>query len=457
VSQDNFFEYGIAIDNGTPTRANVGQVVNFTQNGLAHGNHTVTVVDVPPACTGTAARTVALQGNDTATVAFNIQCPRTTGDVRLNVTTTGSDLDTDYVLTLNGSPGPVIPANGSVTYTGFPPGTFTFGLLDVETNCAAPPDQQATVVVGQLTTISFAITCAPVAVLRFVSTVTGADRDPDGLLVTVDNVASRIDAGATTHVRIPIGTRTYTTSDLQPNCNATGATTGTHTVAAGDTVTINLALSCAAIAAGAAGTATLVEAAGDTTARPAGAPGGYDILGMKVRYAPGFMILAFRFHKNVLSPATDDIAALYGILEFDVDENASTGGQPFINSFGGNSTQGVDYAADFFLTDTASVQLIRTPGGDIGFDAGLVRVRYDADSLVMFVPLSKLGNDDGKMTVTMVFGTGDRPTDIAPNTGQGTVQPPTPLLAARAGTSGRVVLGQTRIVLPKPGTWKRNR
>ena len=457
-SQDNFFEYGISIDNGTPTRGFVGQNLLFTHNGLAHGNHSITAVDVPPACSGAAARSVTLQGNDTAAVIFNILCPRTTGDLRVNMTTTGSDLDNQYILTFNGTLGPLVPANGTVTFTGFPPGSFTFGLSDVVSNCTVPPDQQATVVVGQLTTINFAITCSAVAVLRFVSSVTGDDRDPDGLLVTVDNAVSRIAAGGTTHVRIPVGTRTYTSSDLQPNCGVTGPTTGTHTVAAGDTVTVNLALACTAFPAGSAGTATLVEAAGDTTARPSGMPAGYDILGMKVRYAPGFMIIAVRFHRNVLSPATQDIDALYGWLELDIDETGSTGKEPFVNSFGGNSAMGADYVADFFFADTAGVQLVRTPDDNNGFDAGFVRMRHDADSLVLFVPLNKLQNDDGRMTVTMVFGTGDRPTDIAPNTGQGTLQPPIPVMAIRAGGArAPVALDPKRIALPKAGTWKRNR
>lgn len=458
-SQDNFFEYGISVDDGTPRRAFVGQTLFFTENGLAHGEHTIEVVDVPQACTGTAAKSVTLRGDDTAAVIFNIACPRTTGDLRFTVTTTGTDIDENgYVLTVDGLPGPTMPANGSITFNNVPPDSYTFGLTGAEPNCTLPPDQTVNITAGQLTQVNFTVTCAPVGVLRFITSVSGADRDPDGMLVTVDAATRRIPSSGTTNVRVAVGTRTYTLTDRQPNCAATGPTTGTHTLAAGDTVVVTTGLDCAAIPAGTAGTTTLTENAADTLPNAA-PPGAYDILAVRTRYTPGFMILSVRFQKTVETPANFTETAQYGWIEFDVDESSATGKAPFINSFGGSSTQGGDYFVDFFDTDTAAVQLIRTPTtSGPAFDGGRVRVRYDADSLVLFVPLEKLGNDDGKMTVTMVLGNGLRPTDIAPNTGQGTVQPPAPMLAARAGNMTRITLDPTpKSPAPTPGTWKPNR
>jgi hypothetical protein len=458
-SQDNFFQYGIAIDNGTPRLAFVGEQVAFTQTGLAHGAHTVSVVDVPPACSGAVARQVSLRGDDTAAVAFTIVCPRTTGDLRITVTTTGNDLDTEYLLTLNGSAVAEVPVNATVTFNALPPGTYTIGLADVEPNCVAPASQQGTVTQGQLTTLTFNVTCTAVGVLRFVSSASGDDRDPDGFLVTVGTNATHIASSATTNIRVPLGTHSYTTSDLQANCIASGPTSGTHTFAAGDTITVTLSLACTAVPSGTAGVVTVSEAAGDTTAKPANRPGGYDVIGMNARYADGFLMVAVRFHKPLISPATGDPAALYGYLELDVDENSSTGMPAIANQFGGNSTHGVDYLVDIFTTDTASAELYRTPNEQTVFDAGRVRVRVDADSIVVLLPLAKLENDDGSMTMTMVFGTGDRPTDIVPNAGQAGARPQTPLRALRgSGTSAvRVVLDPARLALPKAGTWRRNR
>jgi hypothetical protein len=58
----------------------------------------------------------------------------------------------------------------------------------------------------------------------------------------------------------------------------------------------------------------------------------------------------------------------------------------------------------------------------------------------------------------MLLGTDDRPTDIAPNTGQGLVQPAAPILAAIRGATPRmrVVLDKKPIVIPnKSGAWRR--
>lgn len=459
-SQDDFFEYGITIDGGTPRRAFVGQTVVFTQGGLAHGAHTVAIVDAPPACTGTGTRNVTLRGDDTVAVIFTINCPRTTGDMRVNVTTTGVDFDPNgYLMTFNSQIVTELPTNGSVTFNFIEPGTYTVGLADVAANCTATPQQSVTISSGQLSTVSFTVTCTAVGILRFVNSITGADRDPDGALVTVDGVSSRVTFGGTTNVRVPAGTRSYSVSDVQPNCTVTGPTTGTHTLAGGDTVTVTLAADCSAIPAGTAGTTTITEAAGDTLPNPSNGPGAYDIIGMNARYTPGFMILAIRFQKAVQSPATGLASALYGYLEFDIDESGSTGKPAFVNSFGGNSSQGVDYFLDFFLTDTASTQLVRTPTpSQPFFSGGRVRVRYEGDSLVVIVPLNKLANDDGRMTVTMVLGTGDRPTDIAQNVGEARVQPPAPLLALRGDAQTRVVLDPTPIApAPTAGKWRRNR
>ena len=457
-SPDNFFEYGVRIDNGNAIRAFVGQDLSFTQNGLSNGNHTVSVVDVPEDCTGARARTVSLKG-DTAAVVFSLSCPRTTGDLVITIETTGVELDELYSLTVNGLPGPELGVNGSTTFNGVPPNSYVLGLTDVEPNCSVPAEQTATVTAGQLTTITFSITCNPVGVLRFVTSTSGQERDPDGILVTIDDVTTRIGGTGTTNVRVATGTRSYTLSDHQPNCSLSVPASATLTLAPGDTVTIAADLSCASIPTAAAGIVTLAETPGDTMPRPPGTPASYDVLGMSARYVGGFLILGIKFQKPLISPATLDPAALYGYLEFDSDVNSSTGKEAFVNAWGGSSTQGVDYFTYFWFTDTASMQLIQSPTRDGPFyDAGRVRARFNGDSLVLILPLSKLSNTDGRMSITMLLGTDDRPTDIAPNTGQAGVQPSAPVLAARrAGSAGmRVVLDRKPIVVPvESGAWKR--
>jgi hypothetical protein len=459
-SQDNFFEYGISIDDGTPRVAFAGQSLNFTQTGMAHGDHEVSVTGLPAACTGTGAKNVSLRGDDTAAVIFNIACPRVTGDINVTAATTGTDLDQNgYLVLINQTPAAQVPANGTSVVRFLQPGTYTVSLTDVATNCTLPPAQTVTLTAGGTPTVNFAITCAAVGVFKFVTSTAGADRDPDGLLVQIDNgTAVRLPANATTNVRAAIGTRTYSLSDIQPNCSSS-ATTGTQTLAAGDTVTVNATLTCVAIPMGTVGT-TVSDPAADTLANEDNLPiAAYDILGVNARYTPGFLILVVRFNKAVSSPSTEEDAALYGYIDFDVDESAATGRPPLVNigDFGGSSTQGVDYYLDFFLNDTASAQLVRSPsstGG--GFNGGRVRVRYEGDSLVVQLPLNKIGGDDGKLSVTMLLGVGNRPTDIASNSGQIVVQPPPAVMAARTAVRVREPVTTTpEFARPTPGTWRR--
>jgi hypothetical protein len=462
-SQDAFFEYGISIDNGTPRRAFVGQTLLFTENGLAHGEHTISVVDVPSACTGKGSRTVTLQGDDTASVIFNIACPRTTGDLRFNVTTTGVDIDQDgYELTIDGGPGPILMPNSSVTFNNVPPDSYTFGLTDVASNCTTPAAQTVTVSVGELTTVNFNITCAAVGVLRFMTSISGEDRDPDGLLVSVDNVTTAIAASGTANVRVPVGTRTYQLSDQQPNCTLTGPATGTHTFAGGDTVTVTLSASCTAIPMGTM-VSSVSEAAGDTFPKPTNSPfASHDITTITSRHTPGFFILVIRFGKSIVAGGPDNPAGLWGYVEIDLDENAATGYPAFVDQdeFGGSTAQGVDFGLIFHSIDSVSmiVANLPTPPSPATL-AGRVRSRFESDSLTLFLPLNKLG-DDRKFTLSTGLGPADRVSDIGPNSGSVAVQLPASIVAVRSSSatvprpSGQRDGGE-KIEYRKAGSWGR--
>lgn len=458
---DNFFEYGIAIGKSTPRRAFVGETVLFTQTGLAHGAHEVSLVGVPTNCTGAGARTVNLRGDDTATVAFNITCSRVTGDLRVTVATTGVDLDPNgYLLTANGVIAASLPINGSTTFGFVTPGTYTLGLAGVAANCTASAAQQVTVSAGQLASASFTVTCAAVGVLRFVTSVSGEDRDPDGALVSVDNApGTRIPLSATTNVRVAAGTRSYALGDVQPNCAITGPATGTHTFAGGDTVTITLAADCTTIPMGEVGT-THSEASVDTLANEDNNPNpAHDVVTVRGRYTPGFLIVVLRFARSVIPATGQHPGALYGFVELDADENVATGfPEPFINGYGGSATQGVDYGLLLHQMDSVSMTLVKVnTAPEPAIIAGRVRARFDTDSVVVFLPLNKL-NDDGKLTLTATVGTLDRATDIVPNSGQILLQPPaapaSPLVAARAEHAVIVPANPERIERPKAGTWK---
>ena len=457
---DAFFEYGIAIDGGTPRRGFTGQTILFTQGGLSQGAHTVSLVDVPPPCTGDEQRSVNLAGDDTAAVIITINCPRSTGDLRVNVQTTGTEPDPNgYFLTFNGQAVDLIGPNGTIDLTFIPPGVYSIGLADVAANCTAPAAQQANITTGQLTTLNFTVTCGPVGVFRFVTSIAGADRDPDGLLVHVDgDIGTRIPYGATTNVRVATGSRSYALGDVQPNCAVTGPATGTRTFTGGDTLVVTISADCTTFATGTVGSVA-TDATGDTLNNAGNNPNvAHDVVTVRSRYAPGFLILVIRFGRTVTPYAQSNPGGLVGYVELDIDESSATGQPAFINEWGGSATQGVDFALLLHQMDSVSMTAVRVTIDD-AFLAGRVRAVYNADSIVAYLPLNKL-SDDGKLTVTATVGTSDRPTDLVPNTGQILLQPSVPMVALRSASvislTGPEKAARS-IDYRKAGIWKRKR
>ncbi|HET9252646.1 MAG TPA: DUF4350 domain-containing protein, partial [Candidatus Eisenbacteria bacterium] len=109
-----------------------------------------------------------------------------------------------------------------------------------------------------------------------------------------------------------------------------------------------------------------------------------------------------------------------GFLSLDVDQNPSTGYRPSFGSPGQDI--GMEYEIELFSIGSGFVHLYnRINGGYVGSFA----VQLGSHSLQFALPLSALGNDDGKIDVTGVVGSSFGPTDWFPDTGHGTIGGPT--------------------------------
>ena len=116
---------------------------------------------------------------------------------------------------------------------------------------------------------------------------------------------------------------------------------------------------------------------------------------------------------------------------------------------------GGDYLIDFFTTDTASAVLVQTsPQTGVFGEVGSIRMRFEADSMMVFVPLSKL-NDDGNMAMTFVIGTSDRPTDVVPNTGTFLLRPPASIVAGAAIRAQPQPVVRRTIRIEDLGKWRK--
>lgn len=412
-----FFEYRIRVDGGTPTVVPMFQPASFQVNGLAAGPHTVDIEGLPAACNaGAARRNVTLQGGDTALVVFNIACARVTGDINVSVATTGSDVDTDgYFVTLNQSVRGIVGPNGQTTVGFVPAGSHSVALSGVAPNCTAGNPQTVSVVAAQVSTVAFQVTCTQVGILKVTGDMSGTDRDADGVTLRVGQGSPmRLRAG-TSHIRVPLGAVTWQLGDVQPNCTLSGPSSGSATLAAGDTVTVSTAGTCNAVGYGVA-TTVANDPAADTLPNTASGPvAAYDLRQVTTRYASNWLILVLRFSRPVPSVGQQAAAGLQGYIELDTDENTSTGFAPVANSFGGSAQQGVDYGLILFEGTSSTVRLRKASASDS--TTHNVPMALEGDSMVVRIPLAKLGGDDGNMSISATLGTTDRPTDIVPNSG----------------------------------------
>jgi hypothetical protein len=294
----SFFDYGIAIDGGAPYEAFSSVTKNILAKGLAHGPHTVSLENLPAQCSaGTAGpeRTVTLRGDDTVGVVFSIVCARTSGDLTIVVATTGPDPDPNgYLVTIDGFVAAFVGANSSTTLNFLVPDLYTVGLAEMASNCTYGGAQNVSVAAGAKPTVTFAVTCSPLAHIRVVASTTGPEPDPDGYLLVAAGDTMLVAGDETTVVPVSAGTVSYAVSDLQPNCAFGGPSSGEATLAGGDTLTLTLAATCVELPAG---TKELEydDTLGDTLPNGGGGPRAHDLAAVTTAYAPGWIIVSMKW------------------------------------------------------------------------------------------------------------------------------------------------------------------
>jgi hypothetical protein len=415
------FEYGVVVDSEPARTAFLGQT-RFFFTPVSAGDHIVSTTGLPGVCTGGAPKAVNVQPGDTVPVEFSILCARTTGDISVSVTTTGSNIDADgYRIIIDSVFNTRSDANGVRLVKWQPVGSRLVRLDEVAGNCGTPPSQTKSVTAGATTEFAFSVTCAPVGFLKVVSTISGSDPDPDGTLLLFGSSGFRIPASGTTVQRVNTGFYNYGIFDETPNCALGVSKFGAATITAGDTATVYVSLTCSLVGTGVEALA-VADPVADTLAAEASVQKANDIVGLTARYEPGWLLLTVRFANPVTANALSLPSGLFGNIDLDVDENLATGRQPLVNTVGGSAQQGADYSISFFAGDSSSAELhiVGVPPLAV---VGRVRTVYAGDSVVVHVPLDKIG-DDGNMTLSAIFGTAQRITDIVPNAGRLTLRVP---------------------------------
>ena len=185
---------------------------------VAAGTHGVTLESIADNCSvqGSNPRSVSVEVGVITDVRFEIVCVAT--GIAVTMRTTGPDAPSTLSLTVSGQSPVTVPSNGSQTVGRLTAGSYTVTLA-APAHCTVSAGGQAVVTVAAKTvaTVSFDVTCVPVARLEKIAYVDQGIPSPLGLgqvtLVNVDGTTPSQVAGASSPAWSPDGrTLAFSTS-----------------------------------------------------------------------------------------------------------------------------------------------------------------------------------------------------------------------------------------------------
>ena len=139
-----------------------------------------------------------------------------------------------------------------------------------------------------------------------------------------------------------------------------------------------------------------------------------DLVKMTVTRDAGGIDVVLEFAANAISLLTDTIHGVGGLVDFDVDQDSTTGALAWTDLFGGSTGMGEEYYLQFLAYQVDSTVSVHDSSGTL---TGSVRPVFSGKRVSFRIPKAMLGNDDGFMNVAVVIGNNIGPTDLAPNTG----------------------------------------
>ena len=150
--------YNYVLDGGAPLGLAANDAV--TETGVAVGDHTVELQDVPGNCTvaGDNPRTVTVPTGG-ATTTFDVTCA--SGSLTVDTHTLGIGLDAGYNVVIAGGTPSAVDANGSTTFSDVGIGDVTVELQDVAGNCTVSGQNPRTVTLsdGVTSSTQFEVAC----------------------------------------------------------------------------------------------------------------------------------------------------------------------------------------------------------------------------------------------------------------------------------------------------------
>jgi len=163
-------------------------------------------------------------------------------------------------------------------------------------------------------------------------------------------------------------------------------------------------------------TAKAVDPSGDTYGT---LPVQWDLTALTLTRDTGGIDFAVDFSATVVPGSTGDSDAVYGEIDFDTDQSATTGTTSYVDLFGpGSSGMGVDYVLDMFDYKGDTVPVLKYNASDSTFSpTGTAVLTFSGSRISGRILRGALGGDDGFVNAAIIVGTLREPTDIAPNSG----------------------------------------
>ncbi len=262
--------YTVEVDGVTSDPIGVNDTI--TIDDLDVGDHSVELTGVAANCTvsGDNPRTVTVPDDvpdpsgGTVQTSFAVNCVQALGDLTVQTSTTGTDVDPDgYTVTVDGGVNQPVGSNGSVTFTNLDVGQHTVVLTGIATNCTVTGNNPRTVDVqfGPNSEL-FEITCQALGNIAFES-----DRDGNEEIYIMKADGS----GQTRLTSDP-------DVDQQPDLSADG----TMIVFASSRDRVNDALDIFVMNSNGTGQTNLTNGAGSNNAAPAWSPTGDQIVFSRV-------------------------------------------------------------------------------------------------------------------------------------------------------------------------------
>ena len=167
-------------------------------------------------------------------------------------------------------------------------------------------------------------------------------------------------------------------------------------------------------------TVTVNDPIGDTFG-PAGVR--WDLSAMTITRDDAGITVVLDFATAPISPVTGDTDAMVAFVDFDTDQDSTTGIQATADRFRqtpGSTGVGADY--QLAMTTYNADSMVKILDHE-GVATGLVKPVFSGKRVTIRIPKAFLGNDDGYLNAVAIVGRSIRPSDVVPENGAVSLKP----------------------------------